>query len=449
MKRFRLVIIGFLSAASLRAEEMRFALPLHRAEETALERSPRLAASRSDAASAHERAATQGALLWPALSLEGSWRYVAEVPSLTVGGKSLTLGDRRNYSIGPEARWALWDSGLRQGRRGAAATAAAKDADARATRAQILLAARSAYFQTQGAQEQARLLAESLRLAQSQYADIQRRVRSGAASRLDGLSAHQEVLTRRAQLRQARADLGAALRDLTALTGDTIPDGDLMPLDADTARNLPAEVEPPAVVLALDSLDDSESALPPVPAREPEAGRHPRVESWARAADAARFAGRAAAAGRQPRIEASAKTSLDYPNGPVLERINQKTAGVTASWPIFEFNRVAHDVRAQEEQARALDALRDQAERDLRRDWADARDQYDALSAERAILRQRAEEAKELARLVYESYRAGQSRYLDVQSANVRALEAEIQRARAQIQLLTQKALLAALSEGD
>ena len=296
--------------------------------------------------------------------------------------------------------------------------------------------------------EQVRLLAESLRLAQFQYADIQRRVRAGASSRLDGLSAHQDVLTRLAQLRQVRADLAGSLRELANLTGVALPEGDLLPLDAATAKDLPADVEPATLVPLLDATALSQKALAAASGGNP-GPRHPQLESLADSAESARRAADGARAGHWPKFQVSARSSLDYPNGPILERINQKTVGVTASLSIFEFDRIARETRVQEAQARSLDERRAQTEEDLRREWSRARDQWAALDAQRTIFRRRAAEAEELSRLVYESYKAGQSRYLDVQSANLRVLEAEVQSVRADFQILSQLALLADLSEGE
>jgi outer membrane protein TolC len=448
MKKEAVILLLMMTNVFLRAETPVFDLSLSTAESEALSHSPLLAAADRDTASAHKDAAARRSALWPALTLDGTWRYVTEVPSLTIAGKTMGFGDNNNYSVGPAIRWTVWDGALRSAKKSAEAAARAKDADQNAARKQILLSVRTAYFQTQGAMEQVSLLAESLRMAQDQNADIQHRVRAGAASRLDGLLAHQDVLTRRAQLRQARADASTALRELTALTGRSLSDNDLLPLDAATAKKVPADVEPPTLIVSMDPLDRPQHDLAEAAEGQPGAG-HPRVAVISAQIDAARFAAQGAAAGHWPKIQASAKTSLDYPNGPVLEQVHQNTVGASASLSLFEFNRVARETTARNEQVAALEFRRNQTEEDLRRDWVKARDQRRGLIDQRRLFIQRAEEAEEYATLIYDAYEAGQSRFLDVQAANLRALEAKIQSALTEIRISSQMAILAYLSETD
>jgi len=56
-------------------------------------------------------------------------------------------------------------------------------------------------------------------------------------------------------------------------------------------------------------------------------------------------------------------------------------------------------------------------------------------------------EAEELAGLVYESYKAGRSTFIEVQSANLRELEAKVQSAKTDVQILIQLAVLSSLSK--
>lgn len=89
---------------------------------------------------------------------------------------------------------------------------------------------------------------------------------------------------------------------------------------------------------------------------------------------------------------------------------------------------------------------RAQLEKDMRRDRDKAADQLSGLIAQQEINRQYVMQAEELARLVYSSYIAGRSTFLEVQTANTRALEAKIQSLRTDIQVLMQLAVLENLS---
>ena len=444
-----LLCLAVLGQNQLCAEPVQLRIGLDTALEAAQHNSAVLQAVEADRQAAEKRAASRQSPLWPRLTLDASYKYISEIPALTVAGRSQPLGANDNYSLGPTLNWTLWDQGsLREAWRSAQAVSRARDADLKATGLQIRLKLRLAYAQAQLALEAVRSLGDSLRLAQSQHADIGKRLRAGAASRTDELSAHQDVLERRRQYRQARADLAGALRELYALTGEE-PAADLsLPLDASAAAGLPADVEPPSVIVALDVPEDSMKSL--AAAEDwPQDLDPPALRAWAALAESSRRAARSARAGLWPSLQLSARTSADYPNGPILETINQNIVGVFASLPLFENGRTRRQTAELEAQAAAGDWRREGARRDMVRDWLKAKDQLAGLKAQREINRQAASEALELSRLTYESYKAGRATYLEVQSANLRELEARVQCARTDTQLVMQLSVLASLSEKE
>jgi len=450
MKRLFLSLVLLLSAGPVAAAEpATLRIGLDTALAAAQRNSATLQAFAADRLAAERRAASRQSPLWPRLTLDASYRYISEIPALTVAGRTQPLGASDNYSLGPTLNWTLWDQGsLREAWRSAQAVSRARDADQKATGLQIRLKLRLAYAQAQLALEAVRSLGDSLRLAQSQHADIRKRLRAGAASRTDQLSAHQDVLGRRRQYRQARADLAGALRELFALTGEE-PAADLsLPLDASAAAGLPADVEPPSVIVALDAPEDSMRSLAAAEQR-PQDLDPPALRAWTALADSSRRAARSARAGLWPSLQLSARTSADYPNGPILQTINQNTVGLFASLPLFEDGRTRRQAAELEAQATAGDWRREAARRDLARDWLQAKDQLAGLKVQREINRQAAAEARELSRLTYESYQAGRATYLEVQSANLRELEARVQCARTDTQLVMQLSVLASLSEKE
>ena len=253
---------------------------------------------------------------------------------------------------------------------------------------------------------------------------------------------------RRRQFRQARADLAGELRELYTLIGEE-PAADLsLPLDASAAAGLPADVEPPSVIVALDLPEEAMESLASAESWSPDAAP-PALRAWEALADSHRLAARSARAGLWPSLQLSARTSADYPNGPLLETINQNTVGIFASLPLFENGRTRRQAAELEAQAKAGDWRREEARRDLARDWLKAKDQLAGLKAQREINRQAASEASELSRLTYESYKAGRATYLEVQSANLRELESRVQCARTDTQFVMQLAMLASLSEKE
>jgi outer membrane protein TolC len=307
------------------------------------------------------------------------------------------------------------------------------------------LAARLAYFQVQLAVEQVRLVADSLWVSDAQYRDIDRRRRAGASSRIDSLSAHQDVLLRRRQFRQAQADLAASLRELIALTGQGSGLDLSLPTDPKTARTPPPGTEAASAAVSLEGLGSSLAALSGAETAGIDPS-HPRLKSYEEQAESSRLNAESLGAGGWPKIQFSARSSYDYPNGPVLEYTRQNAVGLTASLPLFEGKLSAKQAEEARGLADASSHLRDQAWEEMSRDWLKSKDRVAALKAQREIDRQSVLETAELARLEYEAYQAGRATILEVQSANLRALEAKVQDARTQAELLIELAILENLS---
>ena len=423
-------------------------IKLRSAEGDAEKNSPLLQAAGFDAESASSRREGRLGGLFPKLTFDAGWKYLSEVPALSLaGGRNMTLGDNNNYSLGPSLTWTLWDKGaLRGAWQAADAAAAAKSWEYKAALKNIRLKTRLAYFQAQLALEQVRLLGDSLKLAQSQYKDIEKRRQAGASSRMDSLAAHQEALRRMSQFRQSRAELAGSLRELFALTGDE-PSADLSnPLSSDTADSLPDEKKTPSALISLDPLEDSMRGLARAELSKIDEN-HPALSALSSMAQSARITAQSISAGRWPKVILSGRSSLDYPNGPVLESFHQNMAGISASFPLFESGRTASEARDLNSHAMSADSRREAVLRDLKRDRLKAGDQLLSLKTQREINRRASAEAEELAGLVYESYKAGRSTFIEVQSANLRELEAKVQSAKTDVQILIQLAVLSSLSK--
>lgn len=446
MSRALLLLLLALPASAAET----FTLGLDRAEAAAKEHSLRARAAAAEAEAAGDREGAQFAALLPRLTLDGSYRYQTVVPefSSVPGQPARPFGDHRATSVGPTATWTLWDQGsLYQTWRAQQARAASSGAQARLAALQAVLGARLAYAQAQLAREQVLQLADALSLADAQDRDIQKRYKAGSASRIDTLSSRQDALLRRRQFLQAQAEFGAALRELFQLTG--LGGGlDLArPFDARVSTTAAAGLSAPTLLVTLDDL----SAVPPALAAAETASpdpAHPSVAAYASQAEAARRSATALQASRGPTIKLNARASYDYPNGPVLESVTQKSVGLTASLPLFEGRQTARAVDEQKKLASAAESRRELAGEELARDWDKARVALGSLREQLAVAERSAADADELAKLVYLSYRTGSSNYLEVQSANLRALEAKVQTARTRAQILIQLATLSALAQG-
>jgi outer membrane protein TolC len=148
-------------------------------------------------------------------------------------------------------------------------------------------------------------------------------------------------------------------------------------------------------------------------------------------------------------VQLSAKTTLEYPNGPVLENINQNTFTALLTMPIFEGSRTLHQADQKLKEAQASRFQSEQLKVDLNRDFKKAQDLLQSLKDQQKLAAQDVLKSDEVAKLFYKSYKAGQINLTDVQSANVRALISRVNAARIDAQILNQLITLKALSGKD
>jgi outer membrane protein TolC len=441
--------ILFLLILAVPAGAAELKVTLKAAEAGALAADGRYRAAKLAAAAAEASAAAAGAPLRPRVALEGSLRYASEVPEISMPaalGGARPLGDNWTYTLGPSAYWTFYDGGvLRYGRDAARSAAAARRAEAEAARRQALLKGRSAYFQLQLGLEKVYLIGENLQLSLSRLKDISLAARAGSRSRLDEIRARQETLSLRRDLVRARAELASALREYAFVTGAQAPPGADLPLDARLAgrdlgdgpeSELFIKAEPYTEILgrllgaAGGSLD---AALPSVAALDNSARAYGALAGGYKAE-------------RLPRLTLGARSSLDYPNGPNLYSFIQNSASLSLSLPLFESGRSSEKRRESELNAAAAAERRDEAALAGEKDFRKALAAYGALMAEQAINIDAVDDAEEAARLSYDAYKAGGATWLEVESANLKALQAKTMAATANAEILIKLAVLASLS---
>jgi len=432
------------------AEVPQINLTLEQAEIDALAYSPQIKSTQQEWEAAQAKAFSQFSLFWPRISLEGSFTYLTEVPtiSLPIPGpaQEIPMGDNSNYSIGALAVWNIWDSlAVFSTWQAMQKAAAAKAAEVKAIQQEVRFKTRLAYFQTQLALKKLVLVSDALKLAEAQYRDICVQAQAGTSTRIDTLSSHLEVLARQQQFREARMELAISLRDLLSLLGKE-KEWDLsMPWGSQQVNALPTQAAPPTVLLSLDPLELSQKRLAAAASKVLDLN-HPRVKTIAALAESARLAAAGIAAGHWPKVMVTARSSWDYPNGPILEAVHQNMVGVKASWLLFAGNRVVNQVREQEKQALARVRMLEQVQAELNLSWQKAHDRLRNLEEAQKINQKTVTETQELARLIYKAYQTGRVNYLEVQAANLRALEASTQSALTQVQILIQLAMLDSIS---
>lgn len=433
MKYFFIFTIAFLYFGKVNAGNKDLKLTLKDVEERSLSTSHTVKAVNAEAEAVKNKAEAQRSLFYPKITLDGGYRYISEVPTLSFpGGAKTAFGDNRNYSLGPALSWVIWDFGsISKSVKGLEAFEKSKEAEKNLINRQILLNARLAYFKVQLRMEQQRLVADSLNLAESQYRDIKNRVSAGSSNRIDLLSAHKEVLNLKIQSRQLQSDLASDLRDLYALVGSH-------------------DSSDYSISIGTDPIATSLAALSKYEGRNLDSSdlnQHPLTKLHAANAESFRLTAESFNANQLPKLSLFAKTSIDYPNGPILEQIHQNTIGVTLSMPLYEGGRSSNEAAEKQNLSIASENRREQARSDIVRDWQKANDQLKGLKDKAEIYGSSVNESVERAKLVYSSYRVGRSSFLEVQSANLQALEIKVQSTTNDVQILIQLAYLASITE--
>jgi len=433
------ILLLLLNATDSFAETEVFELSLQDAEIESLGASNQLKSFISDVAAATEQANSQFAELLPQLSLEANYKYLSEVPDIPVQGQPpFPFGSHNNYSVGAVLRYTLWDTGTsRKAYQGLAKLAASRQEDRKTEELQILLSVRTAYVRVQLALEELRLVNDTLELSRAQDRDIATRYRAGAATRLDLVTSERDVIGYELQFKQKQADLSVALKDLLALLGSRSV--------KDVSHPGPPNVDGVSLILKLNPFqklltDEGQAEIPPPDDRQPQ------IRSRELLAESSELSAASQKAELFPTVQFSARTSLDYPNGPILEQINQNTVFVGLSMPLFDGNRIRHLVAQNLMEAQSARYRKDQLMVDIQRDFAKARELLDSLREQQKLAKQDVLRSEEAARLYYESYKAGSINLIDVQSANVRALLAKVSAARIDAQILNQLFILKALS---
>lgn len=422
-----------------------FSVTLKDAEDGALAASKEYKAAGLSAEAAEAAASAAASQLYPRLALEGGLRYSAVVPQITMPaalGGARPLGDNWNYSAGPAAYWTLYDGGSARALYDAAGrAAAARRAEAENAGRQAVLKARTAYFQLQLALERAYLIGENLQVSLSQLKDISRGARAGVRSRLDELRAGQETLERRRDLLRARADLSGALRDLSFAAGVKVPEIAALPLDSRMAGRDYGKIEPASLYVKAESYESILSRLMPAAARGVDKDL-PAVRALNESALAYKASAGAHKAERFPRLTAGARGSLDYPNGPNLYSFVQNSVSLALSLPLFESGRSLDKEKESALSAAAALERREEAALAAKRDYDKALDAYNALMAEASLNIEALGDASEAAKLAYETYQAGGGTWLEVQSADLKELQAKTTAAETNAKILLKLALL-------
>ena len=419
-------------------------LPLNACEAAALEFSPAVKAAQAQAASAQAAYESTRGHLYPSLYLDAAGSWSSEVPQMQVGSQLFEFGSEWGYSVGPTLEYVLFDNGARSSAaKSAQAAYQSKLAEYDLARKQMLLEVRQSYFSVQRDLENLFLLSEQLKVARKQLADVQSAYKAGAKSRRDVLLAEKQSLRTAVDASAARAELARDLRELFKLTGTDFGIDPHYPLDWRVREKLEGETS--AVIRADDPAQTVQRFAPFAQLNFDE--ETPRLAAYDGIVKSYEYAARGYAAAVWPRVGLSAGAYAQYPNGPIQEDVFLGKAGLSLRLPLFEGKKNRSQAQAQE---RAADAAREQkheTQEALKALFLSAKDSLGALDIESKLAGKLADKAAESAQLTYQAYNAGAVTFLEVDDANLSALQSRIMLNELNIRRLNGLAVLDSLGK--
>jgi len=436
-------LIGMLLVLPLKVmavgEPETFSITLDDAQKAAEKNSNALQSAQYLLEAAKSQAVSASSSLYPRADLNGNYFYQTHVPTQTLGGSATNIGTNDNYSVGPVISYTLFDGGKTiNNAKSAHLNAEAKEQDVLSQKRDLAYSVSLTYARVQLYATNLALTMDALKLAQNQSADIDLRFNVGTSSRLDQISAHKEMLNYKLLFHQAQNDLAAALQDLFALIDEKTKSSlTARPLPAGLESNLPKDVETPTLLIAVDPLDNTltiessqrDSLLPP-------GETTPQIKSLSLAAKSSEKTAQSQRGANWPQLNLSAESRTGYPDFISPTSYNNNIFSVGFSLPIWDWEQNSGLADKYLNEAKSQEKKKAQKFTDILRDNTKAADAITSLEDQQEISETASREAEEIARLTYQSYTAGKSTYLEVQSANLKLVQARVNTAEIEYALI-------------
>jgi len=415
-----------------------YELKLRDAEEQGLRFSNIIKSSKASEESSQEQASAKFRSLLPKLDLKGFYQYNFSLPEFKLGDQfPMEFGTPNNFSVGPYLSYTLWDfNSNKNSYKASSLMAQAKEEEVKSSRLKILRSVREAYIQVQRGLEELRLTNDTLELSKAQERDIANRYKNGAASRLDLVTSSRSVLGYEIQFQKRQADLSLRLQDLLSLLGKE---------DLDVRKPGPASLKNISLVLKFDPIQKSleEELGKKIP---PPDENHPQIKSLDNQARSSDLNASTYKSRQLPVLQLYGAVYYTQPNLPNPIQYWQEFAGVTLTMPLFIGDPAPSQAAEQKKLAMATEFQRDQVRNDIQRDFEKVRIDLESLNEQKILAEKDVVQSAEAAKLYYSAYKAGKVDLLEVQNANLQALEAKVSLTRIGTQILGELALLKSLS---
>ncbi|MCB0378952.1 MAG: TolC family protein [Bdellovibrionales bacterium] len=414
-------------------------LSLEDAESLALQHSPDAKLANSYIESLEQKIRSVKSGYYPKLVLEGSYRYVDVIPALATQMGTVSLGDNKNYSVGPALLMNLFDGGmvsntvdsLKQMKE-------AKISEKEYIEVMTRLATRLAYLNVLVAIEQYQLAQESLKLSSAQNRDIKRKRKLGALSQLDLSLSNRDFLNQKLKVIDAKKTLEVAIIEFSSLLAKD-PQAIILYVPTDTLSLNGTPMQFDSLDVILKSLEKKISPGTQKPAQ---------VVSIEKKIESAKEEVQIENSKYWPKISLKLKTSLDYPNGPQLQQIHQNTIGVNLTMPIYDWGERSGARSEKKARIAGLQAQKDKLERDIYRNREKLKLELENLKEQAGLVESLLQEANRVARINLSSFRSGRIQFTEVERANVKKFETQVRKLILKGQIFAKLSQIAAISKG-
>ena len=423
MKKYILLSVCLFCFTLLNAGEIK-ELSLSRCEQSALAFSPELKSKASAKDAAYLNYESSRSSLYPSLSLDAKGSWVSQVPELELGPVKMEYGDNWGYAAGPSLGYVLFDNGGRKDYSKSAYSAyQAKEKEYELAKRNVLLDVRRAYFTVQQDLQRMYFMNEQLKVARKQLADIESAYKAGAKSNIDVYMARKQKLRAEINITSARGALGAHLRALFSIKGDTHGLDPtytrVLGINAEKGENAPSSIvkaeELEVTLKSLSSVEDYDfdTELPALAALGDMAGYYENLAASLRSS-------------LYPTLSLSAGAYMEYPNGPIHESVFNGRAGVAFKLPLFEGGKSRKAAQANLKQAQAAKYDKDSLLEELSQMFYSSKSLLYPLALQEKLTKNMIADSAKTADLTYQAYKAGSVTFLEVDNANLALLESRI-----------------------
>ncbi len=382
----------------------------------------------------------------PKFSLDGYYKYVTEIPSLSIGpGKELQFGDNENYSLGASMNMVLLDFNAKKDHQESLdRSVKAKKYELQSLTEDILQKVRFHYINLFLISEKQVLLSESLKLAKDQLRDVENRIKFGTGTRVDRLSARKEVIELKSQFLETQSQMSIELSEIQKLTGNIQQDI----LQSPISFMVESSEFKSQNIIKIDSYNKLLKKFSPFLERQIKIQSHPKVAAIEEQARSQELQSESIKSGRLPKISLFARSSLDYPNGPIKEDIHQNVVGLTLSMPLFDGGEISHSIQEKRANSDSFKAMARAQNTSLLALYTVTLEKIRNLKEQKNVLEKKVQDSDEIAKLIFQSYMDGRATFIEVERANIKHRESKQQLSLNHYHTLNHLMILAALT-GD